>query len=51
VTDVASFSGFIGFKSKFYFKNPGFQKGDQLVIKVKDRKNPQIAGEVEAILK
>lgn len=51
VTDVASFSSNIGFKTKFYFKNPGFQKGDQLLIKVKDRKNPQIAGEVEVVLK
>jgi hypothetical protein len=42
-----SMSGFMGFRTKLYFKNPGFKKGDTLTIKVRDKKNLQITGEVE----
>src|SRR4030042_1128888 len=43
-SDQISMSGTLGARTKFYFKNPGFQKGDELVIKVKDHKNPEIIG-------
>jgi hypothetical protein len=43
-TDEGSLAGTIGFRTKLYFKNPGFKKGDELVIVVKDRKNPEIKG-------
>ena len=45
-----SMSGFIGFTTKLYFKNPGFKKGDKLMIKVRDKKNPQLTGEVEVTI-
>jgi len=43
-SDQISMSGNLGARTKFYFRNPGFQKGDELVIKVKDHKNPEIIG-------
>ena len=49
--DEGSMSGFIGFRTKCYFKNPGFEKGDKLTIIVQDKKNPDISGEVEVTLK
>jgi hypothetical protein len=49
--DEGSMSGFIGFRTKCYFKNPGFEKGDKLTIKIRDKKNPEITGEVEVTLK
>lgn len=39
-----------GFMTPLYFKNPGFAKGDKLTIKVRDTKNPQLAGECEVVL-
>ncbi len=27
-----------------YFKNPGFKKGDEIVIQVKDHANPEVTG-------
>jgi hypothetical protein len=39
-----------GFVTPLYFKNPGFAKGDKLTIKVRDKKNPQLAGECEVVL-
>jgi hypothetical protein len=39
-----------GFMTPLYFKNPGFAKGDRLIIKVRDRKNPELAGECEVVL-
>lgn len=42
--DQLSMSGSIGVRTKLYFRNPGFQKGDELAIKVKDHKNPEIVG-------
>ncbi len=44
LTDEGSFSGMIGFRTKLYFKNPGFKKGEEFVITVRDRKNPEITG-------
>ncbi len=49
-TDQGSFAGLIGFKTKLYFKNPGFKKGDQLVIKVTDSKNPELTGSCGVVL-
>jgi hypothetical protein len=43
-TNQVSMTGQIGARTTMYFKNPGFQKGDQLVIKVKDHKNPELTG-------
>ncbi len=48
--DEGSMANQIGFRTKFYFKNPGFKKGDQLVLKVHDRKNPELVGSVAVIL-
>jgi hypothetical protein len=48
--EQGSMSGFIGFRTKLYFKNPGFKKGDKLTIKVRDKKNPQVTGEVEVTI-
>ncbi len=44
--DEGSLYGFNGLKTKLYFKNPGFKKGDSIVIKVRDKKNPEVTGEV-----
>ena len=49
--EEGSLLGYIGFSTKCYFKNPGFEKGDKLTIKVRDKNNPQITGEVEVTLK
>jgi len=46
-----SISGYIGFRTRLYFKNPGFKKGDKLLIKVRDIKAPDLSGEVEVTLK
>ncbi len=32
--------GYAGFRTPLYFKNPGFKKGDLLIIKVTDKDNP-----------
>lgn len=48
--EEGSMLGFIGFDTKCYFNNPGFKKGDKLVIKVKDKKHPELTGEVEVVL-
>jgi hypothetical protein len=39
-------SGIQGFRSKAYFKNPGFKSGDIVTLKVRDKKDPKIKGEV-----
>jgi hypothetical protein len=43
-SDQVSMSGSLGARTKVYFKNPGFQKGDEFVIKVTDHDNPEIVG-------
>lgn len=48
--DRGSMFGFIGFATTLYFKNPGFKKGDTFILKVKDRTNPGLTGEVEVVL-
>lgn len=44
--DEGSMSGRIGFSTVCYFKNPGLVKGDEILIRVRDKKNPDLAGEV-----
>lgn len=34
----------LGFKTRFYFKNPGFKKGDEIIILVRDHSNPELEG-------
>ncbi len=41
----------IGFRTKCYFKNPGFKKGDKLTIKVTAKNNPELTGQVDVVLK
>ncbi len=48
--DEGSMYGFTGFRTKLYFKNPGFKKGDKIVFKVRDKKNPNLTGEVQVTL-
>ncbi len=48
--DEGHMVGYWGFLTPLYFKNPGFAKGDTLTIKVRDKKNPQLAGECDVIL-
>lgn len=45
-----SMAGQHGFMTPLYFKNPGFAKGDKLLIKVRDAKDPGIAGECDVVL-
>jgi hypothetical protein len=47
----ASLYNYIGFRTKLYFKNPGFKKGDKLLIKVWDENDPALFGQVEITLK
>jgi hypothetical protein len=49
--DEGSMSALIGFRTKVYFKNPGFSRGDKFVIQVRDKKDPALTGEVEVTLK
>ncbi len=44
--DEGSLYGIYGLKTKLYFKNPGIKKGDAILIRVRDKKNPEITGEV-----
>ena len=50
-TDEGSMYNFIGFRTKCYFKNPGFKKGDKLILKVVAKNKPELTGEVEITLK
>ncbi len=45
-----SMVGQIGFMTPLYFKNPGFAKGDRLLIRVRDAKDPGVVGECDVIL-
>jgi len=49
-SDQLSMSGNLGARTKVYFRNPGFQKGDELVIKVKDHKKSEITGYCAVVL-
>jgi len=46
-----SMAGPIGFMSKCYFKNPGLAKGDSFLIRVHDKKNPDLTGEITVTIK
>ena len=46
----ASAYNYIGFQTALYFKNPGFSKGDKVLIKVRDHKNPGLTGECGVVL-
>jgi len=50
VVDEGSMYAFTGFRTKVYFKNPGFKKGDKVTFKVWDKKKPDISGQVEVVL-
>jgi hypothetical protein len=49
-TQEGSISGNIGFFTRVYFKNPGFEEGDAITIKVQDKNDSSISGSVEIIL-
>jgi hypothetical protein len=49
--DEGSISSSIGFATFAYFKNPGFQYGDTVVIKVSDKKSLDFWGSVEIELR
>jgi len=49
--DVGYLNRTTGFRTNLYFKNPGFKKGDELIIMVKARKNPEIKGSCGVIFK
>ena len=51
LTNEGSMAGMVGFRTTLYFKNPGFKTGDTLVIKVRDKKNPELVGAVAVVLK
>jgi hypothetical protein len=51
VTDEASVSETIGFRTFAYFKNPGFKDGDTVVINVVDKKDSEIWGASAVLLK
>lgn len=48
--DEGSMYSFTGFRTKLYFKNPGFKKGDKVTFKVWDKKDPKIASTVDAVI-
>jgi hypothetical protein len=50
-TDQGSMYSNLGFRTKCYFKNPGFKKGDKLILKVAAKNKPELTGEVEITLK
>jgi hypothetical protein len=50
-TDEGSMYNFTGFRTKCYFKNPGFKKGDKLILRVTAKNKPELTGEVEVVLK
>ncbi len=45
-TDQGSMSGFHGFVTKCYFKNPGFKAGDKIVIRITAKNKPDLMSEV-----
>lgn len=49
--DEGSMYNMTGFRTKCYFKNPGFKKGDTLIIKVTAKNEPQLTSEVTVTLK
>ena len=43
-------TGNIGFRTRCYFKNPGFKKGDEVIIRVTAKDNPDLSNEVTVVL-
>lgn len=50
LTNEGSMAGNTGFRTTLYFKNPGFKKGDTIVIRVNDKKRPELMGTVAVVL-
>ena len=50
ITDEASVSETIGFRTFAYFKNPGFKDGDTIVINVVDKEDSEIWGASAVLL-
>jgi len=50
-SDYGSAFNYQGFVTPIYFKNPGFKKGDSFVLKVRDKDDPELFGEVTVVLK
>lgn len=50
LTNEGSMAGNTGFRTTLYFKNPGFKKGDTIVIRVADKKRPELMGAVAVVL-
>jgi hypothetical protein len=50
LTNEGSMAGNTGFRTALYFKNPGFKKGDTIVIRVNDKKRPELTGSVAVVL-
>jgi hypothetical protein len=48
--DEGSMYSFTGFRTKTYFKNPGFKKGDKVTFKVWDKKDPSISSTIDVVL-
>ena len=48
--DEGNMYNFVGFNTLLYFKNPGFKRGDTITMKVKDKKDATLTGEVDVIL-
>ncbi len=48
--NTASMANDRGYRTNVYFKNPGFKPGDEVIIRVRDEKHPDIKAEVKVIL-
>jgi hypothetical protein len=48
--EQGSMSGFFAFRTKCYFKNPGFKAGDKIIIRVTAKNKPDLTSEVEVVL-
>lgn len=49
-SDTVSMSRMRGARTNVYFKNLGFKIGDELIIRVKDKKKPELTTEVKVVL-
>ncbi|HUM34048.1 MAG TPA: hypothetical protein PKX32_02170 [Candidatus Saccharicenans sp.] len=50
LVDECLLTGYIGFRTRCYFKNPGFKKGDQIIIRVTAKGDPALSNEVMVVL-
>jgi len=48
--DEGLLTGNIGFRTRCYFKNPGFKKGDEVIIRVTAKNDPNLSNEVAVVL-